>query len=157
MRDHRQVNADGLVEIRGAVDMRRNEVAGRHARQQTALRRRRNLGLDNRSDVGQFAERRPLVDRQITFRRRVPTQEHRFCGSLDADAAAGRAPQCGRQPLHLGAQPRRVHAHRQARTAADERSFVKNRLAGDIEHRESLPDPSGTLTLPRRQCDNGGD
>jgi hypothetical protein len=53
---------------------------------------------------------------------------------VDAYAAAGRTPQRGGERVHLGPQASSFDLQWQAQAAADERVFVEERVAGEIEH-----------------------
>ena len=134
MRDHRQVEANGLAEIIRLIDMRRNHGAGGQLGEQATQRRRRDQARDDLAHVRQQFKRFAIGDRQIAFRRRMPAQEYGVRCIVDADAAAARAPQRFRHRLHFSTQPRRVAAQRQARTAPNQGGLVEQRMGGKRKH-----------------------
>ena len=84
-------------------------------------------------------ERWTVLDGLVAFGRGIASQEQCFGGAVYAHSPARGAPHFARKRVDFRAQPLAIDTQWQAKTAAYQRVFIQQRMAGEIEHEPSLP------------------
>ncbi|MGA9342815.1 MAG: hypothetical protein WBV61_10880 [Rhodanobacteraceae bacterium] len=128
------VDAYGLGEIVGSIDMRGDYRPGGQQGEQATKWLTRNVGINQLAQVGQVIQSFAILHRQITFRGCVTAQKYRFSRVVDADATASLAPHVLWQLFNFGAQPRRIANEIELCAASDQCGFIQDGFVGKRQH-----------------------